>query len=88
MSGRSPKRSRTRVLWCLGGKGPFRWEAVGCSTRTPLPADCRSADLTPAQVDAITDAVREAADHSEHVTPDQQRADLATLQADISIAQC
>lgn len=41
------------------------------------------ADLTPAQVDAITDAVREAADHGEHVTPDQQRADLATLRADI-----
>ena len=42
-----------------------------------------SADLTPAQVDAITDAVREAADHGEHVTPDQQRADLAALRADI-----
>jgi len=41
------------------------------------------ADLTPAPVDAITDAVREAADHGEHVTPDQQRADLATLRADI-----
>ena len=32
---------------------------------------------------AITDAVREAADHGEHVTPDQQRADLAALRADI-----
>lgn len=41
------------------------------------------ADLTPAQVDAITDAVREAADHGEHVTPDQQRADLAAMRADI-----
>ncbi|MDE0104171.1 MAG: hypothetical protein OXN89_17495 [Bryobacterales bacterium] len=42
-----------------------------------------SADSTAAQVDAITDAVREAADHSEQVTPDQQRADLASLRADI-----
>jgi hypothetical protein len=41
------------------------------------------ADPTPEQVDAITDAVRRAAEHGEHVTPDQQRADLATLRADI-----
>ena len=42
-----------------------------------------STDLTPAQVDAITDAVKQAAEHGEHVRPDQQRADLATLRADI-----
>lgn len=41
------------------------------------------ADLTPAQVDAIIDAVRQAAEHGEHVTPEQQRADLASLRADM-----
>lgn len=41
------------------------------------------ADLTPAQVDAIIEAVRQAAEHGEHVTPDQQRADLAALRADV-----
>lgn len=41
------------------------------------------AHLTTEQVDAITDAVRQAAEHGKHVTPEQQAADLATLRADI-----
>ena len=35
------------------------------------------ADLTPEQADAITNAVRQAAEHGEHVTPDQFNAGLA-----------
>ena len=42
------------------------------------------ADLTPAQADAITNAVRQAAEHGEHVTPDQFNAGLAALRAEIS----
>ena len=42
------------------------------------------AKLTPEQADAITDAVRQAADHGEHVTPDMLRAEIATLRADLT----
>ena len=34
--------------------------------------------------DAITNAVRQAAEHGEHVTPDQFNAGLAALRAEIS----
>ena len=33
------------------------------------------------QVDAITDALREAAEHGDHVTPEGFRAELASLEA-------
>ena len=39
-----------------------------------------AADLTDAQADAITDAVRQAAEHGEHVTPERLRAELAALE--------
>lgn len=39
------------------------------------------ADFTPAQADAITAAVRQAAEHGEHVTPDQFNAAVAALEA-------
>lgn len=42
------------------------------------------ADLTPEQADAITNAVRQAAEHGEHVTPDQFNAGLAEIRAEIS----
>ena len=42
------------------------------------------AKLTPEQADAITDAVRQAAEHGEHVTPDMLRAEIATLRADLT----
>ena len=42
------------------------------------------AKLTSEQVDAITDAVRQAAEHGEHVTPDMLRAEIATLRADLT----
>lgn len=41
------------------------------------------ADLTPAQADAITDAIRQAAEHGDHVTSEQFRTGLAELRADI-----
>ena len=33
------------------------------------------------QVDAITDALREAAEHGDHVTPEGLRAEVASLEA-------
>ena len=42
------------------------------------------AKLMSAQVDAITDAVRQAAEHGECVTPDMLRAEIATLRADLT----
>lgn len=43
-----------------------------------------AAKLTSEQADAITDAVRQAAEHGEHVTPDMLRAEIATLRADLT----
>ena len=42
-----------------------------------------NADLTPAQADAITDAIRQAAEHGDHVTSEQFKTGLAELRADI-----
>ena len=42
------------------------------------------AELTPAQADAITNAVRLAADHGDHVTSDQFKAGLAELRTEIA----
>ncbi len=43
-----------------------------------------AAKLTSEQADAITNAVRQAAEHGEHVTPDMLRAEIATLRADLT----
>ena len=43
-----------------------------------------AADLTPAQVEAITDAVRQAADHGDHVTPDQLTAGFTAIRAELA----
>ena len=43
-----------------------------------------AADLTPAQVEAITDAVRQAADHGDHVTPDQLNAGITVIRAELA----
>ena len=42
------------------------------------------ADLTPAPVDAITEAVLQAADRGDHVTSDQFRTGLAELRTEIA----
>lgn len=42
-----------------------------------------NAELTPAQVEAITDAVRQAAEHGCHVTPDRLAAELPAPEARI-----
>ena len=44
------------------------------------------ADLTPAQADAITNAIRQAAEHGDHVTSEQFKAGLAELRTDITAA--
>ena len=43
-----------------------------------------AAKLTFEQADAITDAVRQAAEHGEQVTPDMLRAEIAKLRADLT----
>lgn len=40
------------------------------------------ADFTPAQADALTDALRQAAEQGNHVTADQFKAGLAELRAE------
>ena len=42
------------------------------------------ANLTPAQADAITAAIRQAAEHGEHVTPQTFSAGLTELRAEIA----
>ena len=42
------------------------------------------AQFTPAQADAITNAIRLAAEHGDHVTPDQFTAGLAEVRAEIA----
>lgn len=42
------------------------------------------AGTNPKLADAVTAAVREAADHGDHVTPDRFRAGLAELRADLT----
>ena len=42
------------------------------------------AAFTPAQADAITNAVRLAAEHGDHVTPDQFTAGLAEVRTEIA----
>ena len=42
------------------------------------------AELTPAQADAITNAVRQAAEHGDHVTSDQFAAGLAEVRTEIA----
>ena len=41
------------------------------------------ADFTPAQADAITNAIRLAADHGDHVTTGQLKAELAVLRSEL-----
>ena len=45
-----------------------------------------NAELTPAQVEAITDAVRRAAELGHHVTPDRLAAELSAQEARIYCA--
>ena len=42
------------------------------------------ADFTPTQADAITDAVRLAAEHGDHVTQDQFKAGIAEVRTEIA----
>ena len=43
-------------------------------------------DLTPAQADAITDAIRQAAEHGDHVTSETLRAELSAQDARLATA--
>ena len=42
------------------------------------------ANRTPTQVDAITEAVRQAADHGDHVTSEQFKVGVAELRTEIA----
>ena len=43
-----------------------------------------AADFTPAQADALTDALRVASEHGDHVTSDQFKAGQAELRTEIA----
>ena len=43
-----------------------------------------AADFTPAQADALTDALRSAAEQGDHVTSDQFKAGQAEIRAEMS----
>ena len=43
-----------------------------------------AADFTPAQADALTDALRSVAEHGDHVTSDQFKAGLAEMRTEIA----
>ena len=43
-----------------------------------------AADFTPAQADALTDALRSVVEHGDHVTSDQFKAGQAELRAEIA----
>ena len=43
-----------------------------------------AADFTPAQADALTDALRSAVEHGDHVTSDQFKAGQAELRTEIA----
>ena len=49
----------------------------------PIARRLTDAELTPPQVEAITDAVRQAAEHGSHVTPDRLAAELSAQEARI-----
>jgi len=42
------------------------------------------ADFTPAQADALTDALRRVAEHGDHVTSEQFKAGLAELRTELA----
>ncbi len=43
-----------------------------------------AADFTPAQADALTDAIRQAAEQGDHVTTDQFRTGIAEVRTEIA----
>ena len=55
-----------------------------CSTCTLPLARFTDAQFSPAQADAITNAVRLAAEHGDHVTSDQFKAGLAEVRTEIA----
>ena len=50
----------------------------------PSPRSLTAADFTPAQADALTDALRAAAEQGDHVTSDQFKAGQAEVRAEIA----
>ena len=66
------------------GRSHSRACGCACSTRTPSSARSPTPRFTPAQADAITNAVRLAAEHGDHVPLDQFTASLAEVRAEIA----
>ena len=66
------------------GRSHSRAGGCACSTRTPSSARSPTPRFTPAQADAITNAVRLAAEHGDHVPLDQFTASLAEVRAEIA----
>ena len=95
--GKTPRRARTGRRW--RGNGSDRSDFGDfdrCTTRSWAKYGpgrmqhnfCHGllseANLADAQVDAITEAVRRAADHGDHVTSEQFKAGLAEMRTEIA----
>ena len=70
----APATRRRRVLW----------EDCSMLDTHAVARSLTAADFTPAQADALTDALRSAVEHGDHVTSDQFKAGQAELRAEIA----
>ena len=70
-----------------GGRRPARAGRDTVEAQLDTHAVARSltaADFTPAQADALTDALRRVAEHGDHVTSDQFKVGLAEVRTEIA----
>ena len=75
-----------RILAERGSKISARrlWENRSMFDTHAVARSLTAADFTPAQADALTDALRSAAEQGDHVTSDQFKAGQAELRAEIA----
>ena len=79
--GRSAGGGNYEPRCCAGTRGRGSLELVFDSLT--IARRLTDAGLEREQADVLADAIRQAAEHGEHVTPDALRAELATLRADL-----
>ena len=60
------------------------WEDCSMLDTHAVARSLTAADFTPAQADALTDALRSVVEHGDHVTSDQFKAGQAELRAEIA----
>ena len=73
----APRKRRSHWLSSL-------WEDCSMFDTHAVARSLTAADFTPAQADALTDAIRSAAEQGDHVTSDQFKAGQAELRAEIA----